>query len=235
MSPRPGAAAADAPPLTRPTTPTPVPVAGAPRRLADDRPAGVPWMALAALLGLLAAAGALAPAAWQHGLDWQPGLAATEPWRAFSAVAVHYSTWHLSANLAGVAAVAALGGAARLPARSTLAWALAWPLTQLGLLVQPALAHYGGLSGVLHAGVAVAAVHLLWRARGARRGIGAALMVGLGVKLLGEAPWGAALRQSPDWDILVAPIGHATGVAAGVVFGTVVEAWRSARGPAGRG
>lgn len=234
MSPQPGAALASAPASTRPPEPMPVQADAATRHLADDRPAGATWGALALLLSLLAAAGALAPAAWQQMLDWQPGLVASQPWRAFSAIAVHYSAWHLVANLAGAAAVTALGRAAQLPARCTLAWALAWPMTQLGLLVQPALVNYGGLSGVLHAGVAVAALHLLWRARGARRAIGAALAVGLAAKLLGEAPWGAPLRRPADWDIALAPIGHATGVAAGVVSGIVVEAWRSARGPAVR-
>ena len=49
-------------------------------------------------------------------LDWQPGRARAEPWRAFSAVAVHYSGLHLAANLAGTVLVAALGRVARLPA-----------------------------------------------------------------------------------------------------------------------
>lgn len=218
--------------MNRPIGPVSAAESGVASRLADDRPAGTSWGVAAALLALLAAAGAFAPAAWQHVLDWQPGRASAEPWRALSAVAVHYSPWHLAANLAGAAAVGALGRAALLPLRCTLAWALAWPATQLGLLVQPALLHYGGLSGVLHAGVAVAAVHLLWRGRGARRAIGAALIVGLGVKLLGEAPWGAPLRHPSDWDIAVAPIGHATGAAAGLAFGIAAEAWRSARAPA---
>ena len=39
-----------------------------------------------------------------------------EPWRAFSAAAVHYSALHLLANLAGVALVGALGVVARVPA-----------------------------------------------------------------------------------------------------------------------
>lgn len=226
-----GAGAAGTPSLTGLSDP-PAAASEAGRRTRDDRPAGAVWSALASLLGLTAIVGALLPPDWHTRLDWQPTLAGAEPWRMLSAVAVHYSAWHLAANLAGVAAVAALGQAARLPWRCTLAWALAWPATQLGLLVQPALLHYGGLSGVLHAGVAVAAVHLLWRARGARRAIGAALGAGLLVKLIGETPWGAPLRQPPDWDIAVAPLGHATGALAGVVCSSVAEAWRSVRVPA---
>ena len=175
------------------------------------------WLIVAAA-GLL---GALLcwplPAAW---LDWQPALAASQPWRAVSAAWVHWSVQHLAANIAGVLLVAALGHVARLPARAALAWALAWPLTQWGLLLRPELAHYGGLSGVLHAGVAVAALWLVLGKQGPafgsrQRWIGAGIAAGLTLKLLLEAPWGPALRHSSNWDIAIAPLAHATGALAG--------------------
>lgn len=155
-------------------------------------------------------------------LDWQPALAGTEPWRAFSGAFVHWSAAHLAANLLGAAVVAALGIAARLPWAAACAWTLAWPLTQAGLLVQPALAHYGGLSGVLHAGVAVAALWLVVRETGSRRALGAAVGMGLVIKILLEEPWGPALRApagllSGGWDIATAPLAHATGAAAGAL------------------
>ena len=155
-------------------------------------------------------------------LDWQPALAFAEPWRAFSGAFVHWSAAHLAANLVGAGVVAALGMAARLPLAAAGAWALAWPLTQAGLLVQPALAHYGGLSGVLHAGVAVAALWLVARETGARRALGAAIGLGLVMKIVLEEPWGPALRApagllSGGWDIATAPLAHATGAAAGAL------------------
>jgi len=119
---------------------------------------GRAWAGLAMLLGLLALSGWGVPGA---AIDWQPTLALTQPWRAFSAIGVHYSALHLLANLAGAAAVGVLGVAARAPGAAAWAWLIAWPLTQFGLLVEPTLLHYGGLSGVLHAGVAVVAVVLL--------------------------------------------------------------------------
>lgn len=170
------------------------------------------WLSVAALL----AAGAIA--VWwlpAGSFDWQPRRAFSQPWRWWSAVWVHFSTRHLLANLLGTAVVAALGRIARLPARSALAWAIAWPLTQLGLLWRPALLHYGGLSGVLHAGVAIAAWHLLRHTRGAERLIGALLAVGLVAKLWLETPWGPVLRHPADWDIAIAPLAHATGAIAG--------------------
>ena len=100
-------------------------------------------------------------------LSWDPLSWVDQPWRLWSAAWVHLSSMHLLANLIGAVLVVALGVAARLPVRAAVAWALAWPATQLGLLAMPELTRYGGLSGVLHAGVAVAATTMLLRsARG---------------------------------------------------------------------
>jgi hypothetical protein len=101
------------------------------------------------------------------------------------------------------------------------AWCAAWPLTQFGLLLQPGLRHFGGLSGVLHAGTAVIAVHLLLAATGRRRAIGGAILLCLVVKVASEEPWGAPLRTLAGWDIAVAPLAHATGLAAGVLCAVV--------------
>lgn len=184
---------------------------------------GVAWAALAAALAAASLAAWWLPAVL---LDWQPALAGSEPWRWWTAAFVHWSPRHLVANLLGAGLVAALGWVARVPVSSALAWCIAWPLLHVGLLVQPALAHYGGLSGVLHAGVAVAALHLLRTERGPRRLIGAALLAGLALKLLLEAPWGAPLRYTAEWDIAVAPLAHATGAIAGLLTGLLVWLWR---------
>jgi rhomboid family GlyGly-CTERM serine protease len=180
---------------------------------------GLAWSALAVLLGLAALAGWGTPRA---ALDWQPALVLTQPWRAFTAIAVHYSAVHLLANLAGAAAVGTLGLAARAPFAAAAAWATAWPLTQLALLVQPALIHYGGLSGVLHAGVAVISVVLVWMPTApAQRWVGLALLAGLVVKVVLEAPWGAPLRHPTHIDIAVAPVAHASGLLAGLLCAIV--------------
>ncbi len=62
---------------------------------------------------------------------------------------MHWSDGHRWANIAGTVLVAALGWRAHCDRLDSLAWFVAWPLTHLGLLLQPTLAHYGGLSGVL--------------------------------------------------------------------------------------
>ena len=187
---------------------------------------GRAWVALATLLASGSVLAWWLPSPW---LDWQPTLAAVEPWRAFSAVFVHWSALHLGANLLGCALVAALGFVAPLPLRATMAWALAWPMTQAGLLLEPALAHYGGLSGVLHAGVAVAGLWLVVRERGRRRWIGDAVLAGLALKLLLEEPWGPPLRHGGGWDIATAPLAHATGTAAGLLCAATICALTSWR------
>ena len=79
------------------------------------------WIAAAALLGLGALAGL---GLRSDALDWQPGLALREPWRAWSAAMVHLSALHLAANLAGAALVGALGWVASVPRRSVRRLAL---------------------------------------------------------------------------------------------------------------
>ncbi|MBK7457861.1 MAG: rhombosortase [Betaproteobacteria bacterium] len=185
-----------------------------------NRP-GQAWLALAAALAAASVLAWWAPA-WV--LDWQPALAAAEPWRAFSAAFVHWSPMHLGANLGAAAAVAAFGWAAKLPPRAALAWGVAWPLTHVGLLLRPELAHYGGLSGLLHGGVAVVVLWLLVQERGRRRAIGAMVGLGLAAKLWLEQPWGPVLRPAAGWDIALAPLAHATGAAAGLLCGAVALA-----------
>jgi rhomboid family GlyGly-CTERM serine protease len=173
----------------------------------------------------LAAAGGLAawwlPTAW---LDWQPGSCWRQPWRIWTAAWVHWSALHLAANLAGCAVLAALGAAASPPPRLALAWLLAWGPTHLALLAQPALAHYGGLSGVLHAGVAALAAWLLWRGRGRRRTVGGAIALGLLLKIGLERPWAGALSHPAGWDIAVAPLAHAGGAFSGALMGAIASA-----------
>jgi hypothetical protein len=113
---------------------------------------------------------------------------------------------------------------ARLPRAAALAWLVAWPLTHLPLVLQPALAHYGGLSGVLHAGVAVAACWLVAAGGGRPRAIGLAIAGGLLVKIGLERPWAGPLAHPAGWDIAIAPLAHATGALAGLACGAIARA-----------
>jgi rhomboid family GlyGly-CTERM serine protease len=193
------------------------------------------WLALAAVLALGAVLAFVAGARVHAAIDWQPALAGRAPWRAWSAVFVHYSALHLLANLVGLALVAALGWFAPASRATAIAWALAWPLTQIGLLARPDLLHYGGLSGVLHAGVACVGWQLVVHAHGRRRAIGALVLVGLALKVARETPWGAPLREAPGWDIATAPFAHASGLVAGLLAAAVCDAVAVARARAAFG
>ena len=161
-------------------------------------------------------------------IDWQPALALRQPWRAFTAIGVHYSTAHLIGNLAGVALAGVFGVAAWVPARLAWAWLAAWPLTHFGLLIRSDLAHYGGLSGVVHAGVAIVIVFVLVSGTRRQRLVGSAVLIGFCAKLLSEAPWGEALRHPAGWDIAVAPLVHTSGALAGAVCAVLaLGSWRS--------
>jgi rhomboid family GlyGly-CTERM serine protease len=187
-----------------------------------------PWAAVAALLLFCAVLGWHWP---REGLDWQPALALTQPWRAVSAVAVHYQLIHLLGNVCGAILVGALGLAAQVPGRLAWAWLAAWPLTHWGLLLKPELLHYGGASGVLHAGVAAVTVYLLIKGQRSERWMGAALLAGLLIKVINEAPWGPALRYPEGWGMAVAPLAHATGTVAGAMCAAAALWWPFNRRP----
>lgn len=126
--------------------------------------AGGAWVAVAGVMCMAAWALRQGDAAWLDALSWQGAAGLSTAWRAFTAAWVHWSDAHLHANVLGAAAVASLGWLARVRWVAVMAWLLAWPLTQLELLAVATPAHHGGLSGWLHAGVAVVAVTLLWPA-----------------------------------------------------------------------
>lgn len=164
-------------------------------------------------------------------LDWQPGLWQTQPWRLWTAALVHWSGAHLLLNLLGCAALIAWGHAAALGRRHTLAWLLAWPLTTLLLASSPTLLRYGGLSGVLHAGVAIGTWALLWHCQGQRRRVGVLVLAGLALKLLFEEPLLAhwlgltvptlPLAGAPGF--AVASYAHLTGTVAGLACAVALD------------
>lgn len=156
-------------------------------------------------------------------LDWQPALLAHQPWRTLTAAFVHWTPLHLAANLAGCAVLALLGSRAHLGTRETTAGLIALPLTQLGLLLQPELQHYAGLSGELHALAAIAALTLLTRT-GRDRWVGIGIALGLAVKIALEQPLGPALRMTEGFDFAVAPFAHLSGALSGLLAWTLTIA-----------
>lgn len=181
------------------------------------------WVVLAFGLGL----GSWLFSAWpvaSHRWDWEPAVAASQPWRAFTAAWVHWSPDHLAMNIVACAIVAALGWAGGLPRSAALAWLLAWPMTawmpsavgHLWPLV--AAEHIGGLSGALHAGVAVAAVWLGVRGRGWERGLGLLLGLGLAAKHLWE--WQVGPQLLAGSAVQVSAASHLGGSLSGILAAT---------------
>lgn len=183
--------------------------------VADSRlPPEAAWWGVCALLGLLTW-GLWGQPSTQW--DWQPDRFPQEWWRLWTAAGVHFSAQHGLLNLGGLLLLAWLGWQAEAGGPQAKAWSVAWPLTHLGLLVRPDLAHYGGLSGVLHAGLAVLAASLLCQTSPRHRWLGGALALGLVLKLLSEQPWGPAVQAHPSLDIGIAPMGHVCGVLGGII------------------
>jgi hypothetical protein len=79
------------------------------------------------------------------------------------------------------------------------------------------------LSGVLHAGVAAVAVHLMLAGAAPQRRIGALIFIVLLAKLLSEAPWAGVLSRPAGWDIAVAPFAHVSGVWCGAFASALAE------------
>lgn len=191
------------------------------------------WLALCACIA------ALSLLTWplpREAFDWQPELILSQPWRTFTAAFVHWTQLHLAANLAGCAVLALLGHRAALGHREAIAGFIALPLTQIGLLLRPDLQRYAGLSGELHALAAIAALALLMRP-GRDRLIGAAIALGLVIKLASEDPLGPALRATTGFDFAVAPFAHLSGAVAGLLAWAltmaVIQQTRSPRNPHG--
>jgi hypothetical protein len=198
---------------------------------------GMAWALLSALLGLgaivvtaIAAEGgrAIVSSPITQALDWQAALGLHEPWRLWTCAWVHWSAAHLAVNLAGAAVVAFVGWRARLPPGAAGAWFAAWPATQLlmaaigGDRLAATMPSYGGLSGVLHAGVVVLGLWLAWppgrlrslaRVTPARAGAGFAATHASAIEpsRITEGPWAmtemgaqtalpvSTLDQPPPW------------------------------------
>jgi len=141
------------------------------------------------------------------------------PWVWWSTAWLHGSALHLQRNLMALALIALLAAAYGSSARTALVWALAWPLTHLGMLMQPALHTYIGMSGVLHAGVAILCLQQIeqnappWPKR-----LAWIMLIGLGAKILMENPWHNGLVRPAGSDITVAPLAHLSGSAAGITL-----------------
>jgi membrane associated rhomboid family serine protease len=166
-------------------------------------------------------------------LTWRAGNWAQHPWTLWTSAWVHLNAAHLISNLLALGGVAAVGWVLRPDARCTVAWLLAWPLTQLSLLLWPQVGYAVGLSGLMHAGTLVLAVQIALARipiRGARFW-GCLLIWGVLTKVVLERGWAQPIVWDAGNDLSVVQAAHVTGAFWGVLLGLAV-AWRP---PARRG
>ena len=150
---------------------------------------------------------------WQH------------PWTLWTTPWVHINTPHLIGNQLAVGALAAMAWLVRPNAVASVAWLLAWPTLTLLLPLWPHIGYAVGLSGLIHAAVAVVAVHLLlcqdkWVPNSRRWG--GLLAFGLCAKLGLEQGWHWPVVWSSSADMSVVQAAHLTGAVAGAVFSTAL-------------
>ena len=145
-------------------------------------------------------------------------------WSWWTTAWLHGSPAHLWRNLIGAGLLLLMGLLCGMRPRDTLAWMLAWPLTHIGMLREPSLTSYVGLSGVLHAGVVVIALaNLHHPLRPGHRVVGIVLLAWLAGKLFMENPWAHHLVLSEASAINVAPWAHLSGALAGALAWSAVH------------
>jgi membrane associated rhomboid family serine protease len=185
------------------------------------KPSARDWLLLCAVHGVASmllwwASKDLAEALTWQAMDWQ-----SRPWTLWTTVWVHMNTPHLIGNQIALGALAALAWIVHPPRLCTLAWLLAWPLTTLTLLWWPQIGYSVGLSGVLHAGALVVAVHLLFKRMAvpkARRW-GGLLALAVLAKLMLEQGWVYPVVWNSGNEMSVVQAAHLAGSAWGLVLG----------------
>jgi rhomboid family GlyGly-CTERM serine protease len=146
-----------------------------------------------------------------------------ELWRLLSAHLVHLGWGHLWPNLAALALLALLLDDLLTPLEWLAAAVVGALAIDLGLfLVERDVVWYVGLSGVLHSFAALGSLRLI-RSRPA---LGAALAVGLGIKLFYEQRFGPlpSTADAAGGPVIVAA--HLYGAAGGVLVGAAAAVRR---------
>lgn len=183
------------------------------------------WLALCALHGVASMVLWWSQEAAVQALVWRSAEWHQAPWTLWTSAWVHLNTPHLVGNQLALGALTAAGWWLRPTRAATLAWALSWPLMQLSLVLWPLIGYAVGLSGVLHAGVAVLAVQLLLGGPRALRPWGTLLMAGLLLKLWLEQGWARPVVWDPGNQMSVVQAAHLAGAAWGACFGALGAGW----------
>lgn len=179
------------------------------------------WLVLCALHGVMSMLVWWARGDVVDALTWQSDNWTQRPWTLWTSSWVHMNTPHLIGNQVALGALTALAWVVRPTLGCALAWLLAWPLLQISLSLWPQIGYAVGLSGLLHAGIAVAAVQLLLGriAVPQAQRWGVLLSLGLLAKLFVEQAWFYPVVWNAGNNMSVVQAAHLGGVIWGGLAG----------------
>jgi len=163
-------------------------------------------------------------------LTWQAESVWQMPWTLWSSAWVHMNPPHLIFSQMALGMLTALAWVLRPPLISTLAWLFSWPLAQACLIFWPQIGYAAGLAGLMHAGVAVLAVHLLTGVLRVHKGRrwGSLLLLALLVKLGMERAWTFPVVWDAGTELSVVQAMHLTSALWGAATALVLPvAWRA--------
>lgn len=192
------------------------------------------WLLLCALHGVFSMLLWWAQPAAVEPLVWRADTWIDHLWTLWTSAWVHLGTPHLIGNQLALGALTAAGWVLRPPPSAMWAWALSWPLTQACLDLWPQVGYAVGLSGMLHAGVMVLAMHLvLAPVPRALRLWGTVLALGVLAKLAIEHAWSQPVVWDPGNEMSVVQAAHLTGAAWGFALGTLSALYARRLRPSG--
>lgn len=181
------------------------------------------WLLVCALHGVASMLLWWAREGMVDALTWRDEQWLSQPWTLWTSAWVHMNTPHLIANQLALGSLTAFAWVIRPDARCTLAWLLAWPLVQVSLPLWPQIGYSAGLSGVLHAGATILAVHLLLKRMSVPKAQrwGGLLLLGLLLKVVLERGWSYPVVWDAGSNISVVQAAHLSGVVTGLVLGAL--------------
>jgi len=181
------------------------------------------WITLCGVLAVASVAAWAAGPAAAPLLQWDRTLWLQQPWTLWTASLVHLSAAHLLGNLLTLGALAVLGSSLGAGQAATRALIVAWPLGTLALLAWPQVRQYSGMSGLIHAAVAVLWAHAVVHRRAYP--LSFVLFVGMGIKLLSEHAWLTPVSFDPSWGFNVVYAAHLSGTLVGAACGMAAAVW----------
>ncbi len=186
---------------------------------------GRDWLILCGLHGVASMLGWWGPEQVQS-LVWRVDDWDQRWWTIWSTAWVHANTPHLIANQMALGLLTAFSWVVRPDRACAVAWFLAWPITYLTVAWWPQVGHVTGLAGLIHAALAVVAVHLLLQRLPVPQARRWGLLLGgllLG-KLVIEQAWSRPVVWDGVNDMSVVQAAWFSGTVAGAVLG-LLTAW----------